>query len=532
MSTLGRSTVVIGVRNTPAAHTVGVTDRWITGHTVVRAVEFHIFDTIITLDTGGFLEPGLNIFVNFTEDSNLTLQYFLIGTDLHLAGNIVNEAVLSSSVEDLIPQSSWSGEIFGSDLRQEGNGTTLEVTVSLVQVNCPLTKLYWINRTQIVRSSPLIIKCHSTITLEIATFVACARSIDWKLLIVDANTVTVGICIGEETRLQHRVGRWLDSRYQMRWAESNLLDLGEVVDGILVQDKFTDFAERELLLGPNVGQIEDVDLLGLPEIFGFLWCHGLNLNRPLGEVTPLDSLEEIFLRIVGALVGRVLLGNEPGSLLGLHVELTIYPVAILVDQLDGVAIITVHLAVAIWDASVTHEDHDLVDRLWVLRKVIPEHGRIVGVSEVGLRITFLGMDEVREFGRISQEEDGCVIRHDVPVTLIRPHLDGEASWVASTVVGALLATDRRKSNSNWTFLSLRAEDVRDRQIIQRIRALEVSMSATAFGMDDTLWDTLTVEVGEQINQVEILEEERTILAGSLCLVWVGCRDAIAGCVEG
>jgi len=37
----------------------------------------------------------------------------------------------------------------------------------------------------------------------------------------------------------------------------------------------------------------------------------------------------------------------------------------------------------IWDASVTHEDHDLVNRLRVLGEIIPEHGAIIGMRQVG-----------------------------------------------------------------------------------------------------------------------------------------------------
>ena len=58
------------------------------------------------------------------------------------------------------------------------------------------------------------------------------------------------------------------------------------------------------------------------------------------------------------------------------------------------------------------------------------------------------------------------------------------------------------------------------------------MCSSTFCMNNTLWDTLTVEVGEEVDQVEVLEEERTVWTSSLGLVWMRHRDAIAGGIEG
>jgi len=55
------------------------------------------------------------------------------------------------------------------------------------------------DRTLIVRPIALANEGHGSITLEIGY--GDNRSIHWKLLIVGTETVTVGIGIGEETRL-------------------------------------------------------------------------------------------------------------------------------------------------------------------------------------------------------------------------------------------------------------------------------------------------------------------------------------------
>ena len=49
------------------------------------------------------------------------------------------------------------------------------------------------------------------------------------------------------------------------------------------------------------------------------------------------------------------------------------------------------------------------------------------------------------------------------------------------------------------------------QVADVMSDLEVAISASAFCMDNSLRNTLAVEMGEKINQVEVLEQQRTIL---------------------
>ena len=76
--------------------------------------------------------------------------------------------------------------------------------------------------------------------------------------------MAVGIRIGEEAGLEDRIGGRLDPRHEMGGVESNLLNLGEVVDGILIENKFSDLPTRELALGPDMCQVENVDSLLFP----------------------------------------------------------------------------------------------------------------------------------------------------------------------------------------------------------------------------------------------------------------------------
>jgi len=271
--------------------------------------------------------------------------------------------------------------------------------------------------------------------------------------------VAVRIWVREQATLQYWVGGWLDTWWHVCWVEGNLLDLGEVVFSILVQCELADFAERELVMGPHVGQVEDVDLLLLPKILSFLGGHGLELDTPFWEVTLLDSVEEVFLRVIGRVVGGIFLGNELRALLRLHVHLGVHPVTRLVHKLQCVSSVAVHEAVAIGDTAVTHQNHDLMDGLGILGQVVPEGSAVIAASEMCSRVTLLGVDEVRELGWVAEEKDWCVIGNHIPVALLSPELHGEASRVPSTIVRAGLPTNGREADCDWAFLSLLAEDI-------------------------------------------------------------------------
>jgi hypothetical protein len=81
--------------------------------------------------------------------------------------------------------------------------------------------------------------------------------------------------------------------------------------------------------------------------------------------------------------------------------------------------------VTVWDTAVAHEDHDLVDGLGVLGKVIPEVGGVVCTCQVGGRLTLLGVDEVWGLRWVPQEEGRCVVSHQTPVSFIGLELHRE-----------------------------------------------------------------------------------------------------------
>lgn len=87
----------------------------------------------------------------------------------------------------------------------------------------------------------------------------------------------------------------------------------------------------------------------------------------------------------------------------------------LVNKLESMSRVPMEFAVSKRNASISHQNHYLMDRLRILTQIVPEMEGVISVSEVCARITLLGMDEVRKLCRISQKEHRSVIKDPIHV---------------------------------------------------------------------------------------------------------------------
>ena len=109
---------------------------------------------------------------------------------------------------------------------------------------------------------------------------------------------------------------------------------------------------------------------------------------------------------------------------------------------------------------------------------------------------------------------------------------------------ALAAHSRKSDGDRRPFSFL--EQVSHGQVFETISAFKVAMSSRSFSMDDALGDAdtvsewsahgtsdspLSVKVGQQIDQVKILEQERTGETRSLDGIGVRNRCTIGRCVD-
>lgn len=264
-------------------------------------------------------------------------------------------------------------------------------------------------------------------------------------------------------------------------------------------------------MGPDLGQIKDV----VTEMLCLFRSHGLDIDSPRWVFTLLNSIEHLLSAVVRVLsreAGGCLVIESLEATIGTAVDLYVYEGAISLAPLESVARISVLVEDAIRSSTVREEDHHLVDRLWVLGEVIPEHS---GVLEMCLRVPLLGVDEVREFGRVTYEEDGSVVKDPIPITFLGPELDGETARVTSSVGGPRFTTDGGETGGDANLLPGTLEEGLRGNVTQVMGDFKISVGTSTFGVDDTLWDTLAIEVSEEIDVMEILEEERPVEASPL-----------------
>lgn len=194
-----------------------------------------------------------------------------------------------------------------------------------------------------------------------------------------------------------------------------------------------------------------------------------------------------------------------------------------------------------------------------------------------LRVTLLSSDELRELGRVTQEENRGVVLHGsaaatvslsfestcpseiethvdmVPVALLGPELDGETARVACRVGRSTLATDSRETSSGAGLVSDLAEELGAGEIGDVVGDLKDAVRSASLGVDNTLpadairqylvaiadplsppdlRNALAVKVREQVDQVEVLEEERSVRAGTLSSVRLLNGSALRRGIDG
>ena len=200
------------------------------------------------------------------------------------------------------------------------------------------------------------------------------------------------------------------------------------------------------------------------------------------------------------------------ALVGLQVDLDVVEGAVGLDPLVSVAGVAVHVAVRVRRTTVTEEVHDLVNGFLVGGKVVPKHG---GILEVGLGVALLGVNEDGELGGITEEEDRGVIEDPVPIALFSVELDSEATGITCAVRRALLTTDGGEASEQLGLLANALEHVDDGDVADVIGDLELTKGASTLGVDNTLRDSLSVEVCEEVDQVEVLKQKGPVAANAL-----------------
>lgn len=307
-------------------------------------------------------DAGGNVGVDLFEDGQLTFLDLLLLATAEVARDVVNEASLGAVIKHLLPERARLFVIqLVVHLREEVFDARSGPGVVCDRDGGALRVLQGLDRGLVVGSRTLVsVHAHEPVALEVCD--GDKRRVDGDLLVVDTETVAVGVGVGEKTALENWVRAGLDTGHEVRRCESDLLDLGKVVFGVLVEHDLADWAERELVMRPDLGQVKH----GVTEVLGLLLAHDLHGHGPAGVLALFNLLKQLLVVDVWVLareLDTLFLGVEAGALVGADVDLNVVPLALVVDELEGVARVAVLFVVATRDTAVAEEDHDLVDGL-------------------------------------------------------------------------------------------------------------------------------------------------------------------------
>ena len=123
------------------------------------------------------------------------------------------------------------------------------------------------------------------------------------------------------------------------------------------------------------------------------------------------------------------------------------------------------------------------------------------------------MVEVGELEWITQEEDRCVIAHQIPVALLGVELHREAPDVPLGVGGTAFAGDGGESDKAVGLFPHSGEDLGPGVLGDVVGNGECAVSAGTLGVHPAFGDHLPIEVGKFLQEPDILEKRRSAWSG-------------------
>ncbi len=215
--------------------------------------------------------------------------------------------------------------------------------------------------------------------------------------------------------------------------------------------------------------------------------------------------------------------------LRLPVELDEARLPLGVDQPEGVDAKTLHEPERPRDGPVGHDPHDHVHRLRHQRDEVPEGV----VRRLRLRKATVGLglrrvDQVGELDRVLDEEDRNVVADEVPVPLLRIEPHRETAHVPRQIRRSLAAGDRREAHEGLGLFACALEDIRRRELGDRLGAFEISVRTEAARMHHPFRDPLVVEVEDLLAEMRVFHQRWPALPGAQRVLIVRNRMAPLG----
>ena len=150
-----------------------------------------------------------------------------------------------------------------------------------------------------------------------------------------------------------------------------------------------------------------------------------------------------------------------------------------------------------------------------------------------LRKTAIGrrldrVDQVGEFDRVLDEEDGNIVADQIPIAFLGIEFDRKAAHIASDIGRPLAAGDGGEAAEQGRLFTNPLEDIGARQFWNRFGQLEMAMHAIAAGVDDAFRNAFMVEVEDLLPHDLVFQHRATAGVALQAVLVVGYRNPLLG----
>ena len=186
---------------------------------------------------------------------------------------------------------------------------------------------------------------------------------------------------------------------------------------------------------------------------------------------------------------------------------------------------TVHMTEILGDPPVTHQNHDLMQRL---RRQAPEipHRRVT--PQVRLRIPLLRVNKIGKLQGVPDKENRRVIPDQIPVSLVSIEFHGKSPDISFRVGSTPLPGNRGETHEHVGLLANLGKNTCFRVTGYIVRHRERTKRPASLSMHDTFRNPLPVKMSQFFDQPNVLQKSRPMRSRRLDVLIITDRSAGLG----
>ncbi len=114
-----------------------------------------------------------------------------------------------------------------------------------------------------------------------------------------------------------------------------------------------------------------------------------------------------------------------------------------------------------------------------------------------------------------QEKHRRIISNEIPIPFLSLYLHTKTPRIPRRITTPTLSSNRTKPHRHRTLFPLLTQEIRTSNITQISCSSPCPVRTSTFSVNDTFGDTFSIVMSDGIEEVEVLEEERTVCSGGL-----------------